>query len=56
MCFTEHFPKHSTSLKSKKYKVIAAHTLYSILVFGEALQESLFLLDKHIWHLHWVKC
>lgn len=48
MCFTEHFPKNSTSLESKKGKIITTHTLYYFLVFGVALEESLFLLDKHI--------
>lgn len=48
MCFTEHFPKHFTSLKYKKGKVIATHTQHYFLVFGVALEEPIFLLDKHI--------
>lgn len=32
------------------------HTQQYFLVFGVALEELIFLLDKHIWRLHWVKC
>lgn len=48
MCFTEHFPKRFTSVKYKKGKVIAMHTQQYFLVFGVALEELIFLLDKHI--------